>query len=173
MKNQLAEVTHWLVKNQLADLKSSERVTLCKSVNVSSSFVISLESLNEGHPDDISEKTVSWSLRVLLKNQFSTTRKLREVALCQQHVRRELQPERHWVKEQKPPVEQTCRKLEMVQGGACQYKTSPRCVTSSRLPATWRQIQNAHERNHAEPPTWLGLESTVNGCSKTFTSAIS
>ena len=32
-------------------------------------------------------------------------------------------------------------------------------------PATWRQIQNAHERNHAKPPTRLGLESTVTGCS--------
>ena len=30
-----------------------------------------------------------------------------------------------------------------------------------RTAATWRQIQNAHERNHAEPPTWLGLESMV------------
>ena len=41
-----------------------------------------------------------------------------------------------------------------------------------RTPATWKQIQNARERNHAEAPTWLALESTVKGWSRTKTSAI-
>ena len=42
----------WLDKNEFADLKSSERVTLVQGVNVSF-FFVQLESVNEGHPDEI------------------------------------------------------------------------------------------------------------------------
>ena len=55
------------------------------------------------------------------------------VPVCQQHLRRELKPERHWVKEQKSPVEQTCRKLGMIQERACQTTRANVCVTSSTL----------------------------------------
>ena len=48
--------------------------------------------------------------------------RLRAVTMCQQHLRRKLKPGRHWVREQKSPVEQTGRKLGMVHGGAYQAK---------------------------------------------------
>ena len=54
------------------------------------------------------------------------------------------------------------KKLGVIQGGACQTKTS--LCHLKQTPATWRQIQKAHERNHAELPTCLGLECTANGC---------
>ena len=39
-------------------------------------------------------------------------------------------------------------------------KPSNRSITP---PAIWRQIQNAHERNHAELPLQLGLDLMENG----------
>ena len=65
----------WLDENQLAELsylKSYDRATfreprsnhILQGVNVFSLF--ELESVNEGHPDKISETTACWSFRVLL-----------------------------------------------------------------------------------------------------------
>ena len=56
---------------------------------------------------------------------FFAHMQLREVTLCQQHLIRELKPERHEVREQISPVEEACRKLWMVQGGACQTGLAP------------------------------------------------
>ena len=41
-------------------------------------------------------------------------------------------------------------------GEACARQNEPTLCHLKRTSATWRQIQNAHERNIAEPPTWLG-----------------
>ena len=92
--------------------------------------------------------------------------------LCQRHLRREFKPERHEVREQKPLVEQTCRSWGWSRDARAR-QNEPTLCHLKHAPSTWRHIKKVQKRNHAELPTLLGLESIANGCSKTYTSAIS
>ena len=58
----------------------------------------------------------------------------------------------------------TNTKSEKVRGGTRQKnQTEPPQHYPKRAPAIWRQIQNAHERNHAELLMQLGLDFIENG----------
>ena len=74
--------------------------------------------------------------------------------------------------DKKSPAEQTCRKLGMVQGDPCQTKRAHVASPQAHSGHLETDPERAREKTTPSLPLGWGLESTVNGCSETYTSAI-
>ena len=90
---------------------------------------------------------VSWrSMSKLQTFFFLVTPRLRGVILCQPHLRRELMPERHWVKEQKSPVEQTCRKQTNEVTSSSHLETDPERAREKPRRSSHVTVPGIHEK---------------------------